>query len=260
MLRTNNTHIQKKSGFTLVELSIVLVIIGLLIGGILVGKSLMETAKYNKQFAEWAQMEIAATTYKAKYKRLPGDDPKYRASGAITGNADGYIDQSQPTNFNGTEKFGFFGTLKAFDMFFKTLSLCTYNGTTCSNTFVGQHFPPFMKRKDVYYYVEAYCAYPNGPCRNDGNNYIMLGPAFSNGDTGGYDVGLNWPNYPITPYEAAIIDNKLDDGQPLTGDITAATGWATPASVGGNCVNGSSAYNTGYQSKACGLYIKARFY
>ena len=49
----------KKSGFTLVELSIVLVIIGLLIGGILVGQSLIESAKMNSFVRQVQQIDIA---------------------------------------------------------------------------------------------------------------------------------------------------------------------------------------------------------
>jgi len=48
MHSTRRSKLQKISGFTLVELSIVLVIIGLLISGILVGQSLTESAQINK--------------------------------------------------------------------------------------------------------------------------------------------------------------------------------------------------------------------
>jgi len=64
-----------KSGFTLVELSIVLVIIGLLIGGILVGQTLIESTKINRILSNWKQYEIMVNLYKEKFKSLPGDDP-----------------------------------------------------------------------------------------------------------------------------------------------------------------------------------------
>ena len=71
-----------KSGFTLVELSIVLVIIGLLIGGILVGQSLIESAKVNKIIGEAQQYQIAIRLFKEKFKQLPGDYNKGTSLGA----------------------------------------------------------------------------------------------------------------------------------------------------------------------------------
>lgn len=62
-----------KNGFTLVELSIVLVIVGLLIGGILVGQSLIESAKLNRVISQLSQYDVAVTTFYTKYKQLPGD-------------------------------------------------------------------------------------------------------------------------------------------------------------------------------------------
>ena len=75
-------------GFTLVELSIVLVIIGLLIGGILVGQSLIGSSKTIALVRQIQQIEAAAATFKSKYKYLPGDAPAYGGDG------DGIIDQN----------------------------------------------------------------------------------------------------------------------------------------------------------------------
>lgn len=62
-----------QKGFTLVELSIVLVIIGLLVGGILVGQSLIDAAKLNSLVRQFQQYDAAANSFKSKYKFLPGD-------------------------------------------------------------------------------------------------------------------------------------------------------------------------------------------
>ncbi len=65
-----------KKGFTLVELSIVLVIIGLLIGGVLKGQSMIENAKV-KRFASDVDGLVAATySYQDKFNALPGDDAR----------------------------------------------------------------------------------------------------------------------------------------------------------------------------------------
>lgn len=76
--------IMKKKGFTLVELSIVLVIIGLLIGGILVGQSLIESAKINMQVKQISQFDIAVTNFITKYNSMPGDSPYFSCSYSAT--------------------------------------------------------------------------------------------------------------------------------------------------------------------------------
>lgn len=70
------------SGFTLVELSIVLVIVGLLIGGILVGQSLIESAQVNRLARDLGQYEAAITQFDSRYRVLPGDDPYFAPAGA----------------------------------------------------------------------------------------------------------------------------------------------------------------------------------
>ncbi|MEQ1705663.1 MAG: prepilin-type N-terminal cleavage/methylation domain-containing protein [Rickettsiales bacterium] len=63
----------KKQGFTLVELSIVLVIIGLLVGGVLVGRDLIEAGKIRAQITQIETIETEINTFKLKYNCLPGD-------------------------------------------------------------------------------------------------------------------------------------------------------------------------------------------
>lgn len=62
-----------RKGFTLVELSIVLVIIGLLIGGILAAQSMISAANTNKLVQRIQQFDVAVTNFKTKYKTIPGD-------------------------------------------------------------------------------------------------------------------------------------------------------------------------------------------
>lgn len=75
-----------KNGFTLIELSIVLVIIGLLIGGILVAQSLIESAKINSLVRNLQQYEIGISSFKTKYKDKPGDSPHFTPPGNDDGN------------------------------------------------------------------------------------------------------------------------------------------------------------------------------
>jgi prepilin-type N-terminal cleavage/methylation domain-containing protein len=63
----------KNSGFTLVELSIVLLIIGLLASGILVGQDMIRAAELRSITTEKDQIQTAVMLFKNKYLGLPGD-------------------------------------------------------------------------------------------------------------------------------------------------------------------------------------------
>lgn len=60
-------------GFTLVELSIVLVIIGLVIGGVLFGREMVKNAEMRRFMSNHEELETAINTFKGKYNALPGD-------------------------------------------------------------------------------------------------------------------------------------------------------------------------------------------
>lgn len=71
----------RRSGFTLVEMAIVLVILGLLVGGVLVGRDLIDGAKIRQQAAQLQQFTTAMNTFRSKYNNLPGDLLASTASG-----------------------------------------------------------------------------------------------------------------------------------------------------------------------------------
>jgi len=64
----------QQSGFTLVEIAIVLVIIGLLLGGILKGQELINSAKVKNIANDFRVIPTYIYAYQDKYKSLPGDD------------------------------------------------------------------------------------------------------------------------------------------------------------------------------------------
>ena len=73
---------QNQKGFTLVEIAIVLVIIGLLLGGVLKGQELIESAKIKMTANQVKEFQSAIYTFQDKYRALPGDFD----------NADGQLD------------------------------------------------------------------------------------------------------------------------------------------------------------------------
>src|SRR4029078_610773 len=64
----------QQSGFTLVEIAIVLVIIGLLLGGILKGQELINSAKVKNLANDFRVIPTYIYAYQDKFKALPGDD------------------------------------------------------------------------------------------------------------------------------------------------------------------------------------------
>ena len=66
----------QQSGFTLVEIAIVLVIIGLLLGGILKGQELINSAKVKNLATDFKTVPLYIYGYQDRFKALPGDDKK----------------------------------------------------------------------------------------------------------------------------------------------------------------------------------------
>jgi len=66
----------KQSGFTLVEIAIVLVIIGLLLGGVLKGQELINSAKVKNFASDIRNISTFVYAYQDRFRALPGDDPR----------------------------------------------------------------------------------------------------------------------------------------------------------------------------------------
>lgn len=85
---------KKQSGFTLIEIAIVLVIIGLLLGGVLKGQEMMTNAKIKRVSNDFNGVSAAIFSYLDRYSAFPGDDPNALArwgAPTISGNGDGVI-------------------------------------------------------------------------------------------------------------------------------------------------------------------------
>lgn len=68
-------HSTPKGGFTLLEISMVLIIIGLLAGSILLGQELILLAQVRRQVTQIEQMNTAVNTFRGKFDCIPGDCP-----------------------------------------------------------------------------------------------------------------------------------------------------------------------------------------
>lgn len=195
-----------KRGFTLVELSIVLVIIGLLIGGILVGQSLINSAQLQAVIRQVSQYDGAAMNFKTKYKSLPGDSKSFSPAG----DGDGSIYSSQHLLDGGS------GSMKETLNFWMHQSQAgmlaqTFKGNATYNSFSGDWtgFSPHLN-----YGKSCYLNAVTVPAQDyyaGGSTWVISSVTTS----------IYGPNYDdcLTPMEAFTLDAKIDDGNPKGGNL-----------------------------------------
>ena len=256
------TKQQHQKGFTLVELALVMVIIGLLIGGILKGQQLVTNARATSTVSQTRQIEAATTTFQDSYGALPGD---MNGVGKIPG-------CTAACNIPGVVSRNRIIGAPAWD-------LVTPQVTTASTTLdVGAETALF------WYYLAATDMFSgvNGnspPAASDlvfGNALpaTKFGGGFLVGNSNGRQYGVRNPSgsdfftikgtvlslviSPSAPVSsihdqllltsavAEQIDRKYDDGKPATGSVQAH------GSAG--CADANE-YLTANKSKNCGLII-----
>lgn len=99
-----------QAGFTLIELAIVLVIIGLLLGGVLKGQELINSAKVKNMANDFRNIQVYVYSYQDKFRALPGDDKAaiQHVTATKNGNGNGVIEGVWSANSTAdTESFNF---------------------------------------------------------------------------------------------------------------------------------------------------------
>lgn len=218
------------SGFSLVELAISLLIIGLILGGILKGQELIVQARLQKTLSQIISYQMAYLTFKEKYQALPGDfagASYYWGETARDGNQNGRIEGK------GRE--------------LHTEATAFWHHLTLAHL-ISVSRPLSISSSHVMQYGQGLPASPLG-----GGFTVEESPDSLNGLwlILGSEAGLRGTGALLTPEQAAFLNRKLDDGYPLSGHVQSREGEGVPL---GQCIEGG-AYNLRVKDKTCVLYV-----
>jgi prepilin-type N-terminal cleavage/methylation domain-containing protein len=237
----------KRSAFSLVELSIVLVILGLLVGGVLSGKSLIRAAEMRAVSSEVSRYVTAVQTFRDKYMAIPGDMANAHLFWGARDGGNGYGgDCRLETNATGTCSGNGNGRIVSYDGVDPDASSYTFEsylawdhlaraglieGTYTGN---GANIAGNTICVDASNGSVPGCNVPRSKlAANTMWNFVFYGnltshPYLFNGDYGHslqLTRGPGWIN-PIngllSPEEVWNIDTKVDDGRPATGRLVAS--------------------------------------
>ena len=251
----------KKNGFTLIEMAVVLTILGLLVGGIIAGQSLLRSSGLRSVMTEAETFKTSAIIFQQKYDEIPGDMedatviwgsspscPGTAGTGKQTcnGNGDGEV-RSGGTIGHYNEQFQFWQHLAN-----EGLIEGAYTGRTGpgrnDNAVGGVNVPRSSLDSQAVWQAETH--HNNGSVLQftmaDTTNFLRIG-----GET------VNWNNGAIlTIEEAWNIDKKMDDGHATRGKVWAVR-WnsCTPATSGTDYQD----YDLGVTGKQCGLMFLDAF-
>lgn len=255
-------------GFSLVELSIVLVILGLLTGGILAGQNLIRAAELRAVSTEKDRIISAVHTFRDKYFALPGDMRNATAfwteaasgaacktstaAGTCDGDGNGGI-QNAPTNSN--EIFRAWQHLALAGLIEGSYSGVSGAGNALVDVEIGINAMRSKLSQAGWMFW-------------DGGNYAgdteWFAGQYGNTMSVGVEDGTTWSDGPtFTPEEAWNIDTKTDDGQPGTGSVWALRWDSCTGAASNGLTTVSDKTNSEYlltlTSKECALVFVNTF-
>jgi prepilin-type N-terminal cleavage/methylation domain-containing protein len=215
-LTAPSQHKPKSSGFTLVELSIVLVIIGLISGAITTGMSLIKGAKVAKMVRGVETIKMQLNTFQLQYEYFPGDMPNanewFPSCSSANGDGDGLIENKASNwpgawSMTGREGFNMWAQLTCSGIESEIYS----SGQTALSNGESHKATPI---EGAYYGARSRCMKTTnaGECFNQVSNWITIGKWYSGG----------WGSYQtpaISANMAHSIDTKIDDGDPKYGNV-----------------------------------------
>ena len=267
---------QAQKGFTLIELSVVLVIIGLLLGGILEGQALIRASQLRAVTDEFNTYKTAIGLFQDKYKGLPGDlrDAVSYWGAAAGGTADGVdatcagLDGSSPSigtetcNGDGDGSISLYSGVGAPETYRAWQHLA--NAGLIEGKYPGVLAPGAPGGATISYNSVPGVSVPKSRLPNAGwalrgwgvlaENSAFFGATYGNFlSFFGRGTAGDWGATPIlSAAEAFEIDKKIDDGSPAMGSVLTFRNSVYP-----DCVVGTDdAYNVGSTSpQACPLFF-----
>ena len=187
--------LSKSKGFTLVELSIVIVIISLIVAGVVAGQKIVEQAKLRSIITDFNKYAISTRVFVDSYRYFPGDMSNASSYWSGAGNGDG---NGLVSNSVGSEQYLAWNHLARAE-----LISGSFNGTSNRPTI-------FKSGKVAVYAFHGAGLYGNVPAST--KNFISIQP----------DNGAIWTNnLGLSPIQASNIDKKMDDGVPHRGMVYA---------------------------------------
>ncbi len=243
-IRTTEKQSYLQQAFTLIELSIVLVIIGLLVGVVVIGQSLIEVARVNQAVSMHAEFLAAWNTFKVTYNAIPGDIPNATmfwgvddscpllsgsptTSGTCNGNGDGKINWYSYAQGGTTVPSLPDSPAEA------TLVFDHLMRSNLLNLIVGKEVSPVEMPYYVYpkFRMQSRASWFVGSPWPGQADLYPSGTVYQGTDMKGnaLQTAVNMTNAGIQPLAAVaspimvqMIDQKLDDGLPRKGKFQAS--------------------------------------
>lgn len=216
---------KSRSGFTLLELSVVIIVIGLIASGILIGKEMIISAELRAQMTQIEQINSAANTFKTKYNCLPGDCANAVSFGlgqssapGSDGNGDGVIDDRPVNTGELNEKSNFWVHMANAGL------MPEYSPTQINPLIKFKGLSPgFIRVLNRLDYVNI----------NLASSHVY---AFAAADSNGSGI--------YHPSQALILDSKIDDGAPMSGMLQSVGPLEFSSCSMGICTDGDINYST----------------
>jgi prepilin-type N-terminal cleavage/methylation domain-containing protein len=250
---------KNNAGFTLVELAIVMMIIGLLIGGILKGQELMENARVTSTIAQIQAYEASTTSFRDIYNAFPGD---MRNATARVPNCDGTTNCGNGDGNSIVGAAGGLGTAQAATtvtgtnsdeepiQYWRHMLLADLiSGVSTTTTVAWGETHPSAKIGGGFVVTHANgTAVGNVPGTPSGHLLVLQNSPTTT--TGSLSGGQS----PLSPVRADQIDRKMDDGMPDSGYVQ-GYGVSTGGRGCYETTNGVTSYQ-GNTIKSCNLLFR----